>query len=72
MRKKRKKDSIERMCICKFSTVSTDGFRVKHRVWQDPENPEVFWHTETRLTDNPAMIFGFYEGNYIPVVHETN
>ena len=57
----RKKNSSSCREVAQFSTMSNDGWRVKHRVWRDDKFPDAYWHTETRLTDNPAKLFGLYE-----------
>lgn len=44
-----------------WSSISGDGWRVKHRMVRDAKNPDCIWHIETRLTDNPAELFGIYE-----------
>ena len=47
--------------IIQWSSLSGDGWRVKHRVLRDNELPDCFWHIEIRLTDNPVAL---YEGGY--------
>ena len=47
--------------VIQWSSLSGDGWRVKHRVLRNNELPDCFWHIETRLTDNPVILC---EGGY--------
>lgn len=44
--------------IVSWSSISNDGFRVKHRIWRESTEgfEDCIWHTETRLTDDPVTI----------------
>lgn len=44
--------------IVSWSSVSKDGFRVKHRIWRESAEGfgECIWHVEIRLTDDPVTI----------------
>lgn len=56
---KRKKKAEEHSAfIIQWSSVSGDGWRVKHRMLRDKNRPECFWHIELRLTDDPVILNG--------------
>ena len=42
--------------IIHWSSISGDGWRVKHRVCRDENRPDCFWHVEIRLTDDPVIL----------------
>lgn len=42
--------------IIQWSSLSGDGWRVKHRMLRDNELPDCFWHIEIRLTDDPVIL----------------
>ena len=58
---RKKKEEKKSAFIIQWSSVSGDGWRVKHRLLRDEEQPDCYWHIEIRLTDNPALLYGVYE-----------
>lgn len=42
--------------IIQWSSISGDGWRVKHRMWRYENSPDCFWHVEIRLTDDPVIL----------------
>ena len=58
---RKKKEKIKSTFIIQWSSISGDGWRVKHRMIRDDKNLDCIWHIETRLTDNPPELFGVYE-----------
>lgn len=42
--------------IIQWSSISGDGWRVKHRMCRDENRPDCFWHVEIRLTDDPVIL----------------
>jgi len=57
-KRKKKHEEPTRHYIIHWSSLSGDGWRVKHSMVRDENHPEVFWHVETRLTDDPVTIQG--------------
>lgn len=56
---RRKKNPEKRTSyIIKWDSISGDGWRVKHRMWRDINNPGNFFHVEIRLTDDPVTLNG--------------
>ena len=53
--RRKKEDEPQGRYIISWSSISGDGWRVKHRMWRDDEVPDGFWHVEIRLTDNPFL-----------------
>ena len=44
--------------IIQWSTISNDGFRVKHRMWREQRDgfEDCIYHVEIRLTDDPVTL----------------
>lgn len=61
MAKRKKEDQKQEKYIIQWDSISGDGWRVKHRMLQDANIIDGYWHIEIRLTDNPAMLNGVYE-----------
>ena len=57
-KRKNKHENPSRHYIIQWSSVSGDGWRVKHRMVRDEQFPDCFWHIEIRLTDNPVTLNG--------------
>ena len=53
-----KKTVAKKTFSIRWSSISGDGWRVKHVMFRDEEKPECFWHVETRLTDDPVILNG--------------
>lgn len=49
---------IKSSYIIQWSSISGDGWRVKHRMCRDESRPECFFHVEIRLTDDPVTLNG--------------
>lgn len=44
--------------VIQWSSLSGDGWRVRHRMWRDENRPDCFFHVEIRLTDDPVTLNG--------------
>ena len=53
---KREEPSGHYRYLIQWSSISGDGWRVKHRMIRDEQFPECFWHIEIRLTDDPVTL----------------
>ena len=54
--KRKKETKLLSRYIVSWSSISKDGFRVKHRIWREPSegSEDCIWHVEIRLTDDPV------------------
>ena len=57
-KRKNKHEESSGHYVIQWSSMSGDGWRVKHRMWRDENRPECFWHVEIRLTDDPVILNG--------------
>ena len=55
---RKKKVEPPHQWIIHWSSIATDGHRVKHRLWREQKDgfEDCIWHVETRLTDDPVTI----------------
>lgn len=58
MGRHKKKIEEKSSYIIKWNSISGDGCRVKHKMLRDENQPDCFFHIETRLTDNPVGLNG--------------